>query len=44
MKKRFTEEEIISFLRQADAGTPIKESCRQLQWQRPSQSSLQTRR
>ncbi|KQZ39659.1 transposase [Duganella sp. Root1480D1] len=29
MKKRFTEEQIIGFLRQADAGMPIKDLCRQ---------------
>lgn len=28
MKKRFTEEQIIGFLKQAAAGTPIKELCR----------------
>ena len=28
MKKRFTEEQIIGFLREADAGTPIAELCR----------------
>ena len=28
MKKRFTEEQIISFLKQAEAGMPIKELCR----------------
>ncbi|MBB5356858.1 putative transposase [Rhodanobacter sp. ANJX3] len=29
MKKRFTDEQIIGFLREADAGLPIKELCRQ---------------
>ena len=28
MKKRFTEEQIIGFLKEADAGLPIKELCR----------------
>jgi putative transposase len=28
MKKRFSEEQIIGFLRQAEAGTPVKELCR----------------
>ena len=28
MKKRFTEEQIIGFLKQAEAGTAIKELCR----------------
>lgn len=28
MKKRFIEEQIIGFLRQAEAGLPIKELCR----------------
>jgi len=29
MKKRFTEAQIIGFLREAEAGLPIKELCRQ---------------
>lgn len=29
MKKRFSEEQIIGFLREADAGLPIKDLCRQ---------------
>ncbi|PWF23761.1 transposase, partial [Corticimicrobacter populi] len=29
MKKRFTEEQIIGFLGEADAGLPVKELCRQ---------------
>jgi len=29
MKKRFSEEQIISFLREAEAGMPIKDLCRQ---------------
>ena len=28
MKKRFTEEQIIGFLRESDAGLPVKELCR----------------
>lgn len=28
MKKRFSEEQIIGFLREADSGLPIKELCR----------------
>ena len=28
MKKRFSEERIIGFLREADAGMPVKELCR----------------
>ena len=28
MKKRFTEEQIIGFLKQADGGVPVKELCR----------------
>ena len=29
MKKRYTEEQIIGFLREADAGLPVKDLCRQ---------------
>jgi putative transposase len=29
VKKRFTEEQIIGFLKQAEAGIPVKELCRQ---------------
>lgn len=29
MKKRFSEEQIIGFLKQADEGVPVKELCRQ---------------
>lgn len=28
MKKRFTEEQIVGFLKQAEAGVPVKELCR----------------
>lgn len=28
MKKRYTEEQIIGFLKEADAGLPVKELCR----------------
>ncbi len=28
MKKRFSEEQIIGFLREAEAGMPVKELCR----------------
>ena len=28
MKKRFTEEQIIGFLKEAQAGVPVKELCR----------------
>ena len=28
MKKRFSEEQIIGFLREAEAGLPVKELCR----------------
>ena len=29
MKKRFTDEQIIGFLKQADGGVPVRELCRQ---------------
>ena len=29
MKKRFSEEQIIGFLKQAEAGVPVRELCRQ---------------
>jgi putative transposase len=29
VKKRFTDEQIIGFLRQADGGVPVRELCRQ---------------
>lgn len=29
MKKRFTDEQIIGFLKEAEAGVPVKELCRQ---------------
>ena len=29
MKKRFTEGQIVGFLREADAGVPVKDLCRQ---------------
>lgn len=29
MKKRFSEEQIIGFLKEAEAGVPVKELCRQ---------------
>jgi hypothetical protein len=28
MKRRFTDEQIIGFLKEAEAGTPVKELCR----------------
>ncbi|WP_196355434.1 transposase, partial [Burkholderia mallei] len=30
MKKRFTEQQIIGFLKEAEAGMPVKELCRKL--------------
>lgn len=36
MKKRFTEEQIIGFLREADAGLKIKDLCRQHGFSEPS--------
>lgn len=36
MKKRFTEEQIIGFLREADAGLPVKELCRKHRFSEPN--------
>jgi putative transposase len=36
MKKRFTEEQIIGFLREADAGLKIKDLCRKYGFSEPS--------
>lgn len=39
MKKRFTEEKIIGFLHEAEAGLPIKELCRRHGFRRPVTTS-----
>lgn len=36
MKKRFSEEQIIGFLREADSGLPVKELCRRHGFSEPS--------
>lgn len=36
MKKRYTEEQIIGFLREADSGLPVKELCRKHCFSEPS--------
>lgn len=36
MKKRFTEEQIIGFLREADAGLKVKDLCRKYGFSEPS--------
>ena len=36
MKKRFTEEQIIGLLREADAGLPVKQLCRKHGFSEPS--------
>lgn len=36
MKKRYTEEQIIGLLREADAGLPVKELCRKHGFSEPS--------
>ena len=36
MKKRFTDEQIIGFLKQADGGIPVRELCRQHGFSDPS--------
>ena len=38
MRKRFTEEQIIGFLREADAGLSVKELCRQHEFSEASYS------
>ena len=38
MKRRYTEEQIIGFLREADAGLPVKELCRKHGFSEPSYS------
>ena len=44
MKKRYTEEQIIGFLREADAGLPIKELCRKHGFSEPSYYAWKARR
>ena len=36
MKKRYTEEQIIGFLKEADGGVPVKELCRKHGFSEPS--------
>ncbi len=36
MKKRYTEEQIIGFLKEADGGIPVKELCRKHGFSEPS--------
>ena len=36
MKKRYTEEQIIGFLKEADKGVPVKELCRKHGFSEPS--------
>lgn len=36
MKKRFTEEQIIGFLKEAESGLPVKELCRRHGFSEPS--------
>ena len=36
MKKRYTEEQIIGFLKEADRGVPVKELCRKHGFSEPS--------
>ena len=36
MKRRYTEEQIIGFLREADAGLPVNELCRKHGFSEPS--------
>jgi hypothetical protein len=40
MKKRFTEAQIVGFLREADAGIPVKDLCRGRAAQKVDQTPL----
>lgn len=43
MKKRYTEEQIIGFLREADAELPVKELCRKHGFSEPSYYALKAK-
>ena len=40
MKKRFSEEQIIGFLRETDAGMPVKDLCRRVKRTLPNGTTL----